>query len=415
MKAQVQLERKEIGIFSISLVAVVLTIPFSANLNAWLIGVFSAFNMYLLFKYKSFDTQFLVFCSAAIFFQVVIFLGLINSEYAGPAFKLIEAHYPILVFPILLCATGVFWNQNILKTSLIAFACAIFFISVFIQLSLLRDLIIEQKPLSDFFYWRNSNNALSMRVGLHPTYLSMYVIFSAAVVYEFFLAGKNFSVRSIGAYLVITYLVVVTLHLASKISVGILGVVLLLIVLDAVINYDIKILWFLIPVSMVCGLLFSLNDFAVTSRFESSYVKNLLTHFLLGPVNPNDQRALVWHATVEILRENYVFGVGSGDVMHSLLQKYEQMGASELIALKLDTHNQFLGAILRNGIAGLLALIAVYLSGIWDVGYKNRLYLVFILIIILTSLTENILERQKGAVFFGVIGTILYRYCKKDK
>ena len=117
--------------------------------------------------------------------------------------------------------------------------------------------------------------------------------------------------------------------------------------------------------------------------------------------NYSDDRYAITHAAVSVIEENMPFGVGAGDRIDVLTQRYDALGATKLYWRHYNPHNQFLDTLLATGIPGLLILLTVFVSpAIGCLRSRNYLFLTFLLIVVLSALFESIFERQMGITFF---------------
>ncbi|WP_308991784.1 O-antigen ligase family protein [Mariniflexile litorale] len=103
----------------------------------------------------------------------------------------------------------------------------------------------------------------------------------------------------------------------------------------------------------------------------------------------------------EIAKEHWLFGIGSGrniDVFNNAYLKYNLTIAAES---NYNAHNQYLETLIYNGILGLLLLLALFIFVFW-VCYKQKFYFGAIIVYLLAtvSITESILENQKGLWLF---------------
>lgn len=122
-------------------------------------------------------------------------------------------------------------------------------------------------------------------------------------------------------------------------------------------------------------------------------------------------RYVIYNCSYEILKRHWLLGLGLGNVQENLNQCYAKVDYINYDDFKVksyNTHNQYLNAWLTYGILGILFLI-YYLFG----SFKGTLMIHKSLIIMtaLCLLTENMLEREAGVVFFAFFNTILF-YCK---
>ncbi len=114
------------------------------------------------------------------------------------------------------------------------------------------------------------------------------------------------------------------------------------------------------------------------------------------------QRILYFKAAFGIIRENLWFGVGTGDVVKSYEEYYEQMGSPLSMPWRLRAHNQFLTFLVTYGIVGFVWIMISILCPIFLEG-KNRDYLIwtFMMVALLSWVNEDTLETHTGVSFFA--------------
>jgi O-antigen ligase len=118
--------------------------------------------------------------------------------------------------------------------------------------------------------------------------------------------------------------------------------------------------------------------------------------------NSTSIRYNLWKTAAEVIREHPVAGVGIGDIKEELVKKYVANGYEYGIKNRISPHNQYLHTAVILGAIGFVLLVVMLLSSFvlaWRNGDWN--YLLFIIIISLNALTESILERQAGILFFA--------------
>lgn len=119
-------------------------------------------------------------------------------------------------------------------------------------------------------------------------------------------------------------------------------------------------------------------------------------------------RIFVWKAAVEIIKENFLFGVGTGDSKDKMLQKYLEKGMLTEYNFGLNSHNQFLNTAISIGILGLLLLMSMFgLTFYYGIKYNELLLYSFSLIVSLNLLFESMFERQSGVIFFVFLNTLI--------
>jgi O-antigen ligase len=122
-------------------------------------------------------------------------------------------------------------------------------------------------------------------------------------------------------------------------------------------------------------------------------------------------RILIWEQCVSIIKDNFLFGVGSGDANDVLYAKYQEQGLQGAMEHNLNAHNQFFQTFIALGVFGFLILLVSTLGVmIWGMLKRNIVLSLFGLIIILNFLVESMLQTQAGNLFYVYFLCVLLRY-----
>jgi O-antigen ligase len=112
-------------------------------------------------------------------------------------------------------------------------------------------------------------------------------------------------------------------------------------------------------------------------------------------------RLLVWGEARKVIKENFWFGVGTGEVNDVLKERYKQEGLTGALEHNLNAHNEYYQTTLGIGFVGLITLLLLTFGPLIRGILRNQnLLLLFGLIIILNFLVEAMLQRQDGNLFF---------------
>lgn len=109
-----------------------------------------------------------------------------------------------------------------------------------------------------------------------------------------------------------------------------------------------------------------------------------------------------WKTANYIIKQNILFGVGTGDIQDSFNKTYTQTNTKLDKRWWLRCHNQYLAITVAFGFAGLL-LFLFYLiyPAIFLRKEINILYWCFYIIALVSFITEDTLENQAGVTFFA--------------
>lgn len=122
--------------------------------------------------------------------------------------------------------------------------------------------------------------------------------------------------------------------------------------------------------------------------------------------NPNGhsllQRIESWKTAWQIIKENWLFGVGVGDVGDKFEQQYNENDSLLLEKNRIRAHNSFLTSWLSFGIIGLVLFTYIQLAFFQSTWRNvNYLGLIFIGLSLISFLLEDSLETQTGVTFFA--------------
>lgn len=254
----------------------------------------------------------------------------------------------------------------------------------------------------------------------HPSYLSLIFSFAIAFLITQLIHIHAISLRKrIWIILLVLYFSVFIALLSSK--AGIIGLFFLYagVLLFAMIKMKGRLrvaIYLSTTMSAFFFFLLVLNP-SVRVRFQAAE-KSLKTNYEVrtDTLESSVARILIWKSAMEIIGEEPVLGVGTGDVRDELVKKYREKKIIPAINNEYNAHNQYLQTYLAAGIAGLLALIGC-LTVAFTVALRsgNLLYFLFALLFSFHILVESMLERQAGVVFYAFFNTLLFYFALLQK
>jgi hypothetical protein len=148
-----------------------------------------------------------------------------------------------------------------------------------------------------------------------------------------------------------------------------------------------------------------------------------LKYQLHNSLDPNGhsllQRLHYWDAAIRIIHDNWLMGVGTGDVDHAFQRTYQQIHSPLDEKNRLRAHNSYLTAAVTFGIPGLILFLMM--NGFFlyqSIQAKQTLAVSFMLVALCTFFIEDTLETQTGAsfyaFFFGLLAVEVCRGAIKD-
>jgi len=146
------------------------------------------------------------------------------------------------------------------------------------------------------------------------------------------------------------------------------------------------------------------NPVARFRVIQEPRITGLKIHRQVSQWNSVNLRLLEWQASWSIIKKTWLTGVGTGDGQNAMKLYYASYNPSTM-DMDFNSHNQYFETILELGIIGLISLLCCFfLPGFRP--WNSILYLSFILLFSLMCLTESMLARQKGIVFFTLFQSL---------
>jgi O-antigen ligase len=249
-----------------------------------------------------------------------------------------------------------------------------------------------------------------MIIKIQATYLAIYICFCLiSLQYFLFLNYKFYSVlKKITFIFLICYFIFFLSLLASRTAIA----AFILISFSGIIYhfYSIK------KVFTGIGILGISSALLVTIFLQNPFIKERILHafgaeqqlnwinqYGDGHSNPAEDRKIMWKSVWNAGKENWIFGVGTGDTEEKLLEEYSKVNFKAGIDAQYNAHSQFLQTWFELGLIGLIAFISCLIyPAIHAIKEKNVLCLSFLSLVFISCITEAMLERQHGIVFFSL-------------
>ncbi len=230
---------------------------------------------------------------------------------------------------------------------------------------------------------------------IHPIYLSMHICVS--IIFSLFLINRGLDLKHIILLAIINVLLVGFLLILIKKG----PIIALLLVMGYLVFMFKNRLLYLIFGFAIIGLIgLVILSPKVNERFsELLEVRNADASM----TNSTNIRYTIYQCAGSIISEAGIFGYGVGDGKRKLVQCYESE-AQFLVANNYNSHNQYLGIILKSGYLGLfLFVIFVLYQLIKGLNNRNHLLVALLLFYCMVMFSENILERENGVMFFALL------------
>ncbi len=313
--------------------------------------------------------------------------------------KSITKSLPFLIFPL-----GFILNKDIVTKKLLQTLGSVYIISVFLLNGLgwvkVFNFGWSNAWQQNDFYHPIFRNLFAEATSLHLPYLGLLTIFAAL-----WLTFKMFFNRKINllSILIITFLLTSAYIYSARMALACYLIGLLFIVFKSIKKQTVK--W-----SLLIALPLGALAFFWFSPMKERYLKVVEKDLILPNQNQEphevNYRYGIWHCANNLISNHFVLGVGADKVQEKLnncYNKFTYKSYEDFSKVTYNSHNQYLDQILKFGIFGLIlfvmALFYYYPS-------SSVLYQTFIIVVSISFLTENILDRQIGVVFVSLFNAI---------
>ena len=372
------------------------------------IFIISAFYYFRFKDHKIAKTQLI----KVIVFSLLFLLYLISLTYSSDlktGVNYLVKVIPVMIFPLIF---GVFipnfLNAKQIKSILNIYVLTIFFGLIFIHTYLFFTL--KETILMDNWAYRNAFEALT---DVHGTYFSIWIGFGLFIVFirvSSTIKYRNFILTTFWIA-VIVYLIYWQLKLGARLP-QILTLMLL------VVLFFIKIKKKKHKLLGIFGIsIFIISIFLLKPNFVDR-LKDLADYDFSLPQGDynydfesitNEQiRNGIYFCSFKLIKQSWPTGYGIGDVDEQLQNCYTNKLESNVYTMfNYNSHNQYIHVLLSVGILGLLLfLVSLGLSVYISFKTTHLLYMLFSIFVILSLLTENVLSRHDGILFYSFFNAI---------
>jgi O-antigen ligase len=376
--------------------------------SVFTIIIWALFSIFIVFSEKTYKTiskkdgiNLLVFTSY--YFAFVISFFFIDDR--ALASRFLEKNISFLLFPLFMIVNKDFIFTDTLKKAFYGFIFSNLILASYIWIVILSKGYSETMA-ADNYYNPTIRNIFSDISGIHLPYLGILFVFSSLILLKDILFSKNkASILNAVRLLAISLLVFSVVAFAARLALFSFLLVSLFLIFKITKTVGVKIIF-------ISGFfLLLLAVFMVPS--SKKRVDDVLNSKLILPnknQNSNEVnfRYGIYHCAGTILKENWITGVGLGNVQKQLdncYSGYTYKNYDDYSHTVYNSHNQYIDICLKFGVFGLIAFL-IFLF--WGVNNKDLIYHVFLFIIMIGLVTENLFDRQIGVVFFTFFNSLFF-------
>lgn len=344
---------------------------------------------------------------------LVGFVGMLYSHDKTAAWDLAGRQSAMLIWPVLLALTNLPLAQHIHRL-LLFFAWVCVGTIVYLYMDALHIILYYHLPIKDMVSQAFMNHQFSLPIGLHATYMSLYAALSFIVLlYAFF--KEQGTAKKIGYAIGLAILAAGLLQLSSR-AVCIALLVIVCTVFPWV-AFKGKQRWWFLAIALLVTLMVSLfiNN---TASFKIRYITTLRQDVMNTATRNDDMtepRIERWKLAWQLIKQSPIIGHGSGSELRLLKEQYFEHKLYSSYINEFNAHSQYLSLLLKTGIIGLLVYLYVLGYSLWTAIRSRQIFFAaFLLLVIIVSVGENILDVNKGIFFYSFFLSLFLLSLQKD-
>lgn len=324
------------------------------------------------------------------FFLITSVSAALSSNKEEAVFSL-EVKLAFILFPYLFFCFK--WPLEILRRCIISFVSGCFFACLYL---IGRAFLYAFNGQPDYFFYSLFSDFI------HASYFAMYLIMAITFVFLFY--GKWFKTQKsviYSSYFFVSIFITSIFLCSSKLGlISFFSCLLLFLVYRFKSHLTLKkglILFLVFLIIMVLMVRLFPEPF---SRFNS------LTSISLENIDKTSSesttvRILIWNESLDLIKNNFMFGTGVGDANDELRKAYQRDGLTGAFEHRFNAHNQFFQTFIGLGVIGFVILLMLIFGPVFK-GIKTRNFLLFVFSFLIVSnfMVESMLQTSAGVLFF---------------
>jgi O-antigen ligase len=340
-----------------------------------------------------------VFILSSLF--IIYVISSIYSDNNSESLRFLVLSSPILMFPL---CFGFFCNNEISTKEISR-------IKIIYVSSLLLSLVITH-----LYLWLNVDGIISSwdyrnlfenYTKVHGTYFSLWISFGILILINELFALKRSSFFLFLSLIILAYFFYWQFTIGARLPLFVTLVLCTFFLLKKT-NKKYKLLFIITLTTIVVSIIYLKFD-SIKNKIKVGIPegKYELKH---KEMTSEDIRAGIYYCSASLIKNSFLFGYGVGDVNDELNNCYKQKIKSDVYQLlHYNSHNQYLQVLLSAGVLGfvffIFAILSIFKKAIIN---KDELFLMLNLLIFICFLTENILSRHDGVIFYSYFTSLFY-------
>jgi len=303
----------------------------------------------------------------------------------------------ILLFPLIFCLTAIDLKKYrpalLLDFSLVCTATI-----VYLYFDAFRTIRHYHLPLSTILTTAFINHNFSQPIDMHATFFSMQVVIALVYLLSVLIKERVLSYKIFYA-ICVAILFLGLIQLCSKSIFFCLFILINLAVPFFLLEGKRRRNFILISASVS---ILAVVGIYKSDTFKDRYITDLKTDLTEARIGSSESRLTRWQVTGELIAKHPVIGYGAGSEIGLLQKAFYEKKYYDSYLHKLNAHSEYLSFLLKSGIIGLFIYIATLIAGFrMAIKRKDLLFFSFMLLIAIISSSENMLDVDKGIIFYS--------------
>lgn len=336
---------------------------------------------------------------------ILVFLGSIAtitySKDVTSGWHIIERQLPI-VFIMLIGSLGL--NEYYtLEISLKTLTIGVILSILCILFIIFFQVILTGYHRGDFLFNRTAYVQDVIGTFRHRSYLGLIGLYALISVY--FLFKENLLNKLEKAYFPLGSVGIIAIIFLSEARIIIVSfciLIFLIMLVEGSVLIKNKVVYFS-ALLIIIILFFALGH--QLPRYQHLIHSDYLKSEKLATIEP---RVYIWSDSWNLIKSNWLFGYGLGDVQDELDTHYKRRGFVNGYNHHYNAHNQFLQSALEGGIPSVIILLSTFAGLILiSVINKKMLGVLLTIVLLMSFLVESLLHRILGVILFSIVPLII--------
>jgi O-antigen ligase len=344
-----------------------------------------------------------VFLLQSVFF--ISLLAVLYSKFPYAGLAVVSKQFAILLFPLLLTILPLNikkYRDRLLLALTVCCTCT----TVYLYLDAIHVILYNGLSPKSLFSWEFVNHNFSLPIDMHATYLSMLLVVSLAyALRQIFLLPKHKRLFFMGCAAI---LFAGLIQLSSKSALIAFLIIVLIGFPLFVVKKKHRYRFLTISIASSLLLIAFIMSFSVfTDRYVTTFRDDLYENKGIVKINGRVDR---WNAAIDLIKRAPLLGTGEGSEVPLLRDMYYDRKMYNSFLISLNAHNQYLSFLINSGVAGLSIYLITLGWGFWQSVKSRDIYLFsFIVLVIVVSFSEDLLDVNKGIFFYAFFFPFLLR------